>query len=85
MKGITGFRLRNTRRDATQRGGTGTGAKQRDYLTPIHFAVCSTIFFEILAIVGLHADPDMHPINFVLFGVLVFAIVGAAVYDNVNG
>ncbi|RQR62869.1 hypothetical protein DIE12_34350 [Burkholderia sp. Bp9015] len=85
MKGITGFRLRDASRDATQRGGAGTRAKQRDYLTPIHFAVCSTVFFEILAIVGLHADPDMHPINFVLFGVFVFAIVGAVVYENVNG
>ncbi|WP_431229146.1 hypothetical protein [Burkholderia contaminans] len=75
MKRETGFRLRDT----------GGKSRQRDYLTPIHFAACSTVFFEVLAIIGLHADPDMHPINFVLFGLFVFATVGAAVYDNVNG
>lgn len=59
-------------------------ANRREYFTPIFFAVCSTVFFEALAIVVLHDDPDMHPINFLLFGLFVFGIVGAAVYDNVN-
>jgi hypothetical protein len=75
MKGITGFRLR---RDWAE-------AKRRDNFTPIFFAVCATVFSETLAIGLLHSDPDVHPINFVLLGLLVFGIVGAAVYDNVNG
>lgn len=75
MKGITGYRLRRGK----------TGAKRPDNFTPIFFAVCATVFFQTLATGLLHSDPDMPPINFALLGLFVFGIVGAAVYDHVNG
>lgn len=75
MKGITGFRLRRL----------STETKRRDNSTPIFFATVSTVFFETLFVVFFHADPDMHLLNYVLSGLLVFGAVGMATDANVNG
>lgn len=49
-----GCRLRQGRASSAERAGTG-----RDNVTPILSAVVVTIVVELLALVSLHADPDI--------------------------
>ncbi|MGY6257284.1 hypothetical protein ACXIVK_27885 [Paraburkholderia caledonica] len=72
---VTGFRVQRNRSDA----------KQRDSFTPIFFASVVTVLFEAVVVVLCHADPDMHFINYVLTGMVVFGAVAAATDADVNG
>lgn len=73
---ITGFRARQP---------APVRPRRRDELTPIYFAVCATVFFELVALLLLHSDPDMHLANYIGFGIVTFAFVGIATEINVNG
>ncbi|CAJ6624776.1 Uncharacterised protein [Burkholderia pseudomallei] len=73
MKGITGFRPRNR-----------TKAKARDNITPILSAIVVTALYEAALVWLCHADPEMHPINYAMAGLLAFCAVAAATHANVN-
>ncbi|WP_157055867.1 hypothetical protein [Candidatus Burkholderia verschuerenii] len=75
MKSITGFRLRRSK----------TEAKRQDNFTPVFFATVFTVFFEVLLFVFLHADPEMHLLNYALAGLVAFGAVAVATDANVNG